>query len=501
MNDKFFFFNFWKYILWSNLIICSSESWWSKRVALTVQKREQVVGLHSSPTAPLQHHDGRCASFEGRDHHREWRPVLVWLTTLREAKAREVLVCVVLGLSTYSTCAWSRVPPLHLRGLVCLPTTLPSGRISLLSLHAAPHHLFVLDVSSWLSNSRPAQHLGCSGAPTTCTPLLQNFWKALPIAFLEPIHHAEVGAATFFESTRTTSTLSRVTSPCAGRAAMHSSNATLSAAVKAPFKKVRTVRMTIARRRKISCKSRLSRLAMPTATARAQTCTSWTPSTSTPMPAAEPATEPPSAAKLTVMELSDSGIVPPASPAELIARSRWRSSNRLGGGELGLSNAVAWTSRSKSAWVGRTDGGCRKGESNGGGASKPEESPCVRSNSKASHTSSVGIAPGWCFEMRSASRALQPSLTTWSPPRCHCSWRVHHCAPTVHNRCRPGWSGTASCPWRKGPRSWQIAAESIGSWVCGLANSASTIPTQADGAPGTHHGTVPPVISASLSAA
>ena len=47
----------------------------------------------------------------------------------------------------------------------------------------------------------------------------------------------------------------RVSSPCA-RAAMHSSNATLSAAVKAPFRKLGTVRMTTARQRKIACKSR-----------------------------------------------------------------------------------------------------------------------------------------------------------------------------------------------------------------------------------------------------
>ena len=108
----------------------------------------------------------------------------------------------------------------------------------------------------------------------------------------------------------------RVSYPCA-RAAMHSSNATLSAAVKTPFKKVGTVRMTM-----ISCTLTLSKLAMPTATARTRTCgTSWTPSISTPMPAADPATEPQSAAKLIVLELSDSGTVPPTSAADPIAGS------------------------------------------------------------------------------------------------------------------------------------------------------------------------------------
>ena len=76
--------------------------------------------------------------------------------------------------------------------------------------------------------------------------------------------------------------------------------------------------MTVARRRKISCKSRLSRLAMPTATARTQTCgTSWTPSISTPVPAAEPTTEPPSAVKLIVLELSDGHTEDPATDLEV----------------------------------------------------------------------------------------------------------------------------------------------------------------------------------------
>ena len=134
-----------------------------------------------------------------------------WRTILLVATAHEVLGGVGLGLSTCPTCAWFQVPPLHLQGVVCLPTILPSGRISL------------PDVSSWRSKSRPALHLGCSGSPTAPTPLLQNFENVLPTAFWEPIHHAEVGEATLLESTRTLSTLWLPVSRPRASGPMHSS--------------------------------------------------------------------------------------------------------------------------------------------------------------------------------------------------------------------------------------------------------------------------------------
>ena len=102
-----------------------------------------------------------------------------------------------------------------------------------LSLRAAPHHLFVLDVSSWRSNSRPAQHLTCSGTRTTPTPLLQTFqfsWnqqEQLPrsdFLFLVPGGNA----------------LFKCNSECGCESAL--------------CKKLGTVRMTIARQRKIPFK-------------------------------------------------------------------------------------------------------------------------------------------------------------------------------------------------------------------------------------------------------
>ena len=67
-------------------------------------------------------------------------------------------------------------------------------------------------------------------------------------------------------------------------------------------------------------------------------------------------------------------------------------------------------------------------------------------------------------------------------PRCHCSRRIRHWAPTVHNHCRPGWGGTAAgtLPLQ------QISAEHAGSWVRGLPDSGTTIPIPADGTPTTH---------------
>ena len=200
-------------------------------------------------------------------------------------------------------------------------------------------------------------------------------------------------------------------------------------------------------RRKMSCISRLSKLAMPATTARAQTCTAGIPSTSTSTPAPQPATEPPCASKLTVLALFRTltnfccGTQDPASNWVALDVLRHHGAMRISG---------------------KTEAGSR-------GSGQGQKNLPASSQIPEHHTNSLKrhgrVDPCWwpvnrnLFGTRDTSIATLPlskCAGVWCtlspcipPPRCRCKRRTHHCAPTVHNHCRPG----TACGWHRDPPS------------------------------------------------
>ena len=125
-------------------------------------------------------------------------------------------------------------------------------RVSLHSLHASPHRLFVTCVYSWRTNSRLAQRHGRSPPPKLLNRSSNHFLGNPPR-----------GSVTHLRKQQEQLPCSDFARHVPVRSGVHAFlNATLRSALNALFADAGTVRMTIAPRRKMSCRSGLSKLAV-----------------------------------------------------------------------------------------------------------------------------------------------------------------------------------------------------------------------------------------------
>ena len=256
------------------------------------------------------------ANSEGRVHSKVQMPGLAVLSALRETEAHVALLAVGQGPSTDPTCAWSHVPLPNLQGLVGLQTTSPCEPMSKLSLHVGPPLLSAPDVSSWHSNSRPVRRL-------ILEHQLGSFRKRTSNRFLG----TRPSRGGWWSNMCVNTLLECHPQRCPECSLQKNSG---------------SVRVTMALRWKMACMLRSSKLAMPTTTARARMS-----STS-------------KSATAAVGQTLSAGIVglwrcktriagsptekmrcPPTSSPSPMLKSYWRSSIKLGRGELVQSTAVS----------------------------------------------------------------------------------------------------------------------------------------------------------------